>query len=248
MGSDHERLQNRADKWLQRIAHQEGRHEVNASSLLRTFTIGKSTELPVFDQPSPIDPSQVHYLGEARRKKFYTHEKYGCEFVAGRLLSDRDEAPNRLLIVGTDADGARVYTPLAPVPVGSFEAAQAAAPVRPPKPSLPVDSMGRMFLAPSKSRPGAPAARGAEAIIRMLATKRASVSLSRDGLYFVVTSPGGRAGPGVAELAEAGAALILAHLQGHPLPCAGDHKGVAPEAVTLALGGAPLCSKCVSGM
>jgi hypothetical protein len=91
--------------------------------------------------------------------------------------------------------------------------------------------------------PGNAPVRGVGSIVHTLERKGVRLDLA-DG-YLVATAPGGRLSQGLREAIEAASPLLVAHLQGHPLTCVvSKHKGEAPEAVTLALGGAPWCGDC----
>jgi hypothetical protein len=91
--------------------------------------------------------------------------------------------------------------------------------------------------------PGNAPVRGVGQIVHTLERRGVKLDLA-DG-YLVATAPGGRLSPGLREAVEAASPLLIAHLQGHPLTCVvSKHKGEAPEAVTLAIGGAPWCGEC----
>jgi hypothetical protein len=94
---------------------------------------------------------------------------------------------------------------------------------------------------------GHEAAHGPEAIIARLGKRGVRLSLSPTKEFLVVEAPGGRLFDAEREAVDKAARLLLAHLAGSPLGCALGHKGEAPPAVSIALGGAPMCEAHLRG-
>lgn len=220
---------------------------------------------PTFEQPMPTNAADFELLGEKRQHTYYRprDRRYnGWEFVAGKAVAD---PPNRLLLAGPEPG---TYIPLVPVPAGTFSASPVTTQPQ-PKPHRPVDALDaiRLFagtgetiiappsangtILPSLSEPygrviaGREPTRGVAAMLGRLADKGAVVSLATDRTHLVVTAPGGRPDYRIIEAIEAARPLLVAYLAGAPLACAvSAHDGKPPEAVTLALGGAPWCGTC----
>jgi hypothetical protein len=94
---------------------------------------------------------------------------------------------------------------------------------------------------------GHAAAHGPEAIIARLQKRGVRLSLSPTKEFLIVEAPGGRLFDAEREAVDKAARLLLAHLTGSPLGCALGHKGEAPPAASIALGGAPICEAHLRG-
>jgi hypothetical protein len=274
MGSKHRRLEEAADRRLSR--EQKGQTStMNARTAFGRITglASGPWQKPTFEMPHQMAEADVtDFLGDLRGARWYAHRKLGELAERPKMLNDRDVLPD-LPIIQVDEDGQtrwRVFDVFQP---GTFErlsntAVRLPRPTKPqrafdalalvwlaaPQPEVIVSPTGARVLGPigpkpnSYIKPPQPAARGAEAILRRLASKGVMVALSADGQYLVPSSPGGRPGPGVIELLTTAAPLLLAHLKGGPLLCAvGPHrKGEDPTATTLLVGGCPACPRHVA--
>jgi hypothetical protein len=101
--------------------------------------------------------------------------------------------------------------------------------------SVPLDALAVPFLH---------GYRGPAAIIERLA--RRGVTLGLVGGHIVPVTARGPSSD-LRDILETAAPLLAAYLAGTPLLCLGSHKGAPPEAVTLAVGGAPLCEDHATG-
>ena len=73
-----------------------------------------------------------------------------------------------------------------------------------------------------------------------------TLALSDDGAYLLVTTT--KALTGVARgMLDNRSALYRAHLKGERVCCAWPHKGETPEAITIAVGNAPVCAEHLAG-
>lgn len=240
---------------------------MNASFL----NLGRKTwSPPQFSMPHPIPEREVDdFIGEVRGAKWYRH-RLGELREEPKLLSDRDILPDRV-VVEIEVDGERAWRTFSVHAPGTFERLTAT-PVRGPKPPAPhrgIDALAMTFLGRSQPerivairgpeaaipnpltrsaaapniKPAQPAARGAEAVIARLSKAGAILHLSTDRQHVILTSSGGRPGPGVVELFTAAEPLIRAYMLDGPLLCvAGPHgKGQDPTATTLLVGGCPSC-------
>jgi hypothetical protein len=253
----HQRLERQADRRLEREHRKAGNSTVNLSTL-----IGRSQKewtRPTFEMPALTNPASLTPLGELRGRKWWRHASYGELEERPDTLRDDDPALPFSVIVQDDSTGEWRYRTFAIHAPGTFERLSNPTTrrrARPAPPHRPVDSLAGLHLIMPMT-PGmatiAPgprsAVRGPEAILARLAAKGATVSLSVDGSALVVESAGGRPHPGVPELVKESAPLLVGHLRGEPLRCtAGKHKGEAPAAVTVVLGGAVACAAHMDGV
>ena len=92
--------------------------------------------------------------------------------------------------------------------------------------------------------PGREARRGVEDILAVLRSKGVELALTPTGTMY---AKGERMLNSVRDLIERTAPLLHAHLLGQPMRCELAHKGQAPEAVTLLVGGAAACEQHLTG-
>jgi hypothetical protein len=224
----------------------------------------------VFHQPVPVRAVDLEALGTYRGRRFYRHPDLGELEYAGTYGPDA-ELPNLAIVTETDADGRETFTGYASRDEGTY-ADLSSAPVRAPRPKpahRPVDAIGGAALAARKPERiigagvstsllgpavrrgdldyidrGEPPAIGPAALIARLAKAGATVTLDATSEHLVVTSSGGRPGPGVRELVTAAGPLLVAYLRGEPMTCTVSRHKPPAEAVTIALGGAPWCGQC----
>lgn len=95
-------------------------------------------------------------------------------------------------------------------------------------------------------REGRGPVRGVASILKVLRRAGVDFVLSTDGRYAIPRTPGGGLDPGLRQVVDRAAPLVAAHLRGEPLSCVmPGHEDAAPEAVTIAEGGAPVCGEHV---
>ncbi|HEX7400172.1 MAG TPA: hypothetical protein VF302_10410 [Candidatus Limnocylindrales bacterium] len=113
-----------------------------------------------------------------------------------------------------------------------------------PMHGIAVDAPGKAIAPEAVTRP-----RGAEAIIGYLRGRGVELSLSTDGAHVLPRSLAGRMFSNDRALLDRAGPLLVAYLAGAPLRCmAGKHdNGVADTAVTIAVGGCPMCAYHAAG-
>jgi hypothetical protein len=275
MGSDHQRLEARSDRRLEREARR-----------IERTSIMKLTTKPNRGRLAPGDVEIVGTVGE------FTYGRYdGIEYIiepldaadSSRPLADGEirtvEARQR-----TDYGTVSQYNvwqrgfPVAP---GTYEAAVAAeARRRPrgPKPHRPVDIVGRLpalrgtadFVMPVRERqnsdlaleaematmpgrpvagfvPGTPAASDdPAAILARLERRGVNVSVTAGG-RLLITSAGGRIPDDMLDVVIRCERLLVAALSGVPALCELPHAGKAPAATTIVAVGILACRDHAAG-
>lgn len=231
---------------------------MNAISALFSGSQPQPWQKPRFEQPSPTKASDLTLLGtDSRGRDFYRYK--GSELIEryAHVDGDRQVLPDGPIVPVDGQPGMwRTFDIVAP---GSFEAAKAGK-VRhiAPKPHRPVDSLAHLFTPRNTAvmRDGdhavAPPS-GPAAMLAALAKDGVQVALSTDGASLAVSTSGGslaaggRNVPDVLRLIDRAGALILAHLRGEPLTCTVTKHKTPQPAVSIALGGAPICADCLDG-
>jgi hypothetical protein len=252
----------RADRAAQRTESQLARDWRRAEKgqstvgLLSTLTGPRQWEAPSFDMPALTNPADLKPLGTDRMgRKWFSHKKYGEMVETAELEASWQPIPNSVIVeVGRDLF--RTFAP--PVAPGTYDRLMNAAirVPRPPAAHRPVDAIGLLFLGRARPervaasmktidiRPAEGPVRGAAQILDRLKRAGATVRLATDKLALVVTTSGGHLGPGVLELVDRTAPLLVAHLNGSPLACTVSKHKTPALATTYALGGAPWCGEC----
>lgn len=199
----------------------------------------------------PISFRQLTPLGADRggTRHWYRYQDYELA-ERGQLIDETRQALPDGYVVEEEPGLWRGFDVF---PVGTF-AMNAAAPVRtpkPPKPDRPVDGLGLASLVNVTSGhyfPKGSTIRGPGQIIARLAVAGAKVRLSEDGANLIVECAGGRPRYGVVPLVEAAKPLLVAYLAGKPLTCVARKHAKHVEAVSIAVGGAPICGDCLGGV
>lgn len=202
----------------------------------------RADALPMVVMPDALEP-----LGEVRGRRYFRHRD-GWEALYRRgKLTDLDPLPAMVLVTLYGEDGNRTYDAYEPVPAGTYASAveQAARPAK----ARPIRRRAFDALAELTPRnspmamPGTPTPEPSpQAQLEELGRRGVSVELSGDREYLLMVAD--RAIPATAVL---GVPLWLAFMRGEPLGCAWPHTGEAPQAATLAVGGAPICIEHLRG-
>lgn len=197
---------------------------------------------PAIDGPMIIDENELTPLGEVGGHAWFSHDRGDFRERPGTLTDD-DILPDRYLVM-TLVDGQRTYRTFDVFEHGAYGAALTAPAHRSYAQRAvrmqPVDALDGISILESSGWK----ARGPEAILARLAAKGHPITLATDSGSLVTSADRGHLRPGVSDVLAVAAPLLLAHLQGAPLPCrVTTHKKPTPAA-TIALGGAPWCGEC----
>jgi hypothetical protein len=254
MADVHRRMEERADRRLareHRLTERTNSTMNVISSILSRST--KAWERPVWTTPMVTPASALAPLGrDFRGRKWFSHR--GFELVERPKLLDeeRDILPDGIIVPIDDETGRRFrqFDVMAP---GSYAAATVVS-VRQPKPPRahrPIDALAHLFTRNTAVMRGgdhaiAPPA-GPAAMLAALARDGAQVGLSTDRETLIVSTSGGRLIPGVLELVDRAAPLLLSYLRGEPLSCTATKHKTPEPAISIALGGTPACARCLDG-
>ena len=271
MGSDHERLEQRADARLWKDARRLER-KPSTMKINSLTTAPKPWKAPHFDQPMLVKARDLKPLGEIRGYRWYTLARFDGELCERpQRLTDRDVIPNMVIAQHDEKGAERSYSVLDAFAPGSF-AKFAAEPARrfgPPTPAplKLVDALPALHAPRARvkipqrlggSSTGimdgsteplvhAPKVRlfGVAAIVADLGRRGVVVSLATDRASVVVRSRTDILShdANLVQFVRDAGPLLLGHLRGEPLRCTvGAHdKDIDDTAITILVGGAPCC-------
>jgi hypothetical protein len=221
--------------------------------VIDTIRHAKPTVDPWPNAPTQVRHAEVDYLGEVGRSEYYRHPRYGevradvewvIESTAAALPRALGGGP--VLVRPRPEDPGQVeFKPLTKVPDGTYERLLHPEPVPTP------------VRKPSRVSPGLRSGitdntlsgrcRDIDELDRRLAKQGIAVRPTNDPNYVAGYGPGGRIINDLAALINEAAPLYVARFAGDPLRCVvGDHGDDAPDAVWLAVGGAPICRECLT--
>ena len=236
---------------------------MSLSTVTSTILGRKPWTAPDLTEPLLIDAGELEELGERRGSRWFAHRRYGELEQLPKVYGPLDILPNGPLTQHLDDDGERSFRAYRLHAPGTFATPEPVRKPRPVQPARVVDALdlapslagrpervmlppGISPVAPSAIVPPKPARRGPESILRVLRSKGIECHLAATGELYA-TAHGGKAMASHRQLIEDARPLLTAYLAGAPLRCALAHKGEPPEAVTLAVGGAPICADHLDG-
>jgi hypothetical protein len=225
--------------------------------------------------PTIVAADKLKPLGTVGGSRYVEHR--GREYVIGSTVErpDQGSAPDDGIVISTpvtadNGDGRmveidRTYTAAWAVPPGTYAAEVERRSKRTrPAPLRPADALDGLSLlarrsdriVPSGGGPalgvelkpqgyasGRPAIRG-RAILALLGSRGVQLQV-RDGRLLPLSEQ--RIAPGMVEIIDKAARLLIGYVTRHPVPCELEHKDKAPEAVTLLVGGLAACEQHRSG-
>jgi hypothetical protein len=221
MGSDHERLQARADARLAKEAHRQERSTMNTTQAHGDAALGQAIE------PTPKGRFGIRgFTMKAPPKR----EPFVPKPLVRRTV--------RVKPVDAVTEGLAPHRRTGPLPTRTPLAAAAA------MHGIASDAPGQAITGERIVRP-----RGPEAIIRALRSKGITLALSADGRYVIPSADGGRMFRPERDLLDTTHDLIRAHLAGTTVVCqVGTHdKGTDATAVSVLVGGCPVCADHLAG-
>lgn len=269
-GSDHEKLERRADARLEREIRKVRFSTMKINSLA---TAPKPWKRPHFDAPVVVKARELRPIGTLRGYRWWTLpgriDGELCE--RPKRLTDADALPDGILVQHDDDGEQRTYSVFDLFAPGSFAQYEKAPPrIGPPTPAplRLVDALPALHAPRARvkipqrlggSSTGimdgsteplvhAPKVRlfGVAAIVADLGRRGVVVSLATDRASVVVRSRTDilSHSASLVQFVRDAVPLLLGHLRGEPLRCTvGAHdKGIDDMAITILVGGTPACA------